>query len=106
MSGADGNLDRLKQSLVDQGTALDAVVAEVEEVVTDTVTIAGSTTADFVTRHGFYTTMDIEVESAWDINEVFTYLGMNLYFRPINKAVPLTGRDKDFFEKGSLLRSG
>jgi hypothetical protein len=43
--------------------------------------------------------MDVGVASAWDLDEAFSYIGMNLYTRPINKAAPLRRGEQDWFRK-------
>lgn len=93
----------LGESLHDRETALDAAADAVQRSVQTEVTVLATSTSDFVTRHGFYATMDFGVASAWDIDEVVSYVGMNLYTRPINKQAPLRrGQDGNFRRRFSV----
>jgi hypothetical protein len=93
------DMRNLGASLRDRNKALDAAADAVQRIVESEVTVLATSTSDFVTRHGFYATMDFGVASAWDIDEVVSYVGMNLYTRPINKQAPLVRGQKGNFRR-------
>jgi hypothetical protein len=51
-----------------------------------------TTTGSAETRRTWYLSMDTGIAVAPVINEVFPYIGTNIYFRPVNTAVPPSSR--------------
>lgn len=50
------------------------------------VVIQGTTNPDFNTRHQYYVSADVGIAATPVIDEIYPYLGTNIYFRPVNKA--------------------
>ena len=62
--------------------------------------------ADFVKNSKFYITLDAGLAYVWRIDRVLFYSGTNIYFRPVNKNIPLSSykRFRDFMGvRASLL---
>jgi hypothetical protein len=53
------------------------------------ILFAGSTTGSFATQHKNYVSADAGVACAPELSDCTTYMGTNIYFRPVNKAAPL-----------------
>jgi hypothetical protein len=101
-------LNRADQIL---STALPDLLAERSAAVADVafdyktraermILLAGSTTGSFATQHRNYVSADAGVACAPELGDCSTYLGTNIYFRPVNKAAPLN----QFTLAGSLTR--
>jgi hypothetical protein len=54
------------------------------------ILIAGSTTGSFETQSNNYISADTGVACAPQLSSCSTYVGTNIYFRPVNKAAPLS----------------
>ena len=93
LAAAVAQLDKTDRALAARPKAIATMVSDAGAEVQDTVPILSTSTGDFTTRHGFYVTMDVGVAAGLDIKQAFTYAGMNVYTRPINKDAPLRLRD-------------
>jgi hypothetical protein len=49
-----------------------------------------TTVGNFDTRKSWYLSMDTGIAIAPGLNEIFPYVGTNIYFRPVNKEAPPT----------------
>jgi len=96
---ARSRMGNLATTLEEREASLNKAESQVEKTIEDDVSILATSTSGFVTRHGFYATMDFGVASAWNIDEVVSYIGMNFYTRPINKEAHLRHGEKDWFRK-------
>ena len=70
------------------------------------VRILASTVGNFSTRHSWYISADLGLAYAPVIDEIFPYLGTNIYFRPVNKAAPLSslgGFGQTFTRRASAM---
>ena len=65
--------------------------------------LAGSTTGNINTEQKNYVSADTGLAYAPEIDEFPTYVGTNIYFRPVNKAAPLN-QFGPFFSRESLGR--
>ena len=70
--------------------AIATLMADVSTRLQTDVTLLATSVGDFQTRHSWYLSADLGLGWAWDLDEVFPYAGTNIYFRPVNKAAPLT----------------
>jgi hypothetical protein len=60
---------------------------------------------NFVENASLYITLDLGAAYVWKLDRVLTYSGVNIYFRPVNKNIPLShysGKDS-FLVRSSLL---
>jgi hypothetical protein len=70
--------------------AIVKVVADLDARIVSDIVILGTSVGDFSTRHNTYLSADLGFAWAWDLDEMFPYAGMNIYFRPVNKDAPLS----------------
>jgi len=80
--------------------------AELTVAARSSTVLLATSVGDFSTRHSWYLSADLGLGVAPVINEVFPYAGMNIYFRPVNKAAPLQefgSFAKSFTRRASLL---
>jgi len=91
----------IKESLEMRKEAIDAYISQLGNQVRDDITVYGSSVGDFNTRHSWYISADVGLAWATDIDEVFSYFGTNIYFRPVNKNAPLKGLQ--FFRRFSIM---
>ncbi len=80
---------RLESSLADRAQAVDKLAALYQTRVLGMSVIAGSTTGSFATQSRNYISADTGVAYAPGLDDFSTYVGSNIYFRPVNKAAPL-----------------
>ena len=69
--------------------AVAAIAGQYKTKVQNLIIIAGSTTGSFETQSRNDISADAGVACAPQLSSCSTYLGTNIYFRPINKAAPL-----------------
>jgi hypothetical protein len=98
-----GAVQRFEQTLTQRDVALAAVVAAYQTEARNQVAIAGSTTGSFATQSQNYISADTGLLCAPELDDCSTYLGTNIYFRPVNKAAPLN-QFGPFFSRESLGR--
>lgn len=55
------------------------------------VAVGATTWSKFEQRFRWYVSADMGFAHAWDIDESFAYMGVNLYLSPVNKKAPLSG---------------
>jgi hypothetical protein len=79
----------------------DAEIADVVNILSlaasEQVTILGSSGGTFVSRAAWYFSADLGLAYVGRFDEFLAYFGLNIYFRPVNKQVPLA-------RKGGFLR--
>ena len=85
------DLGRLQRLLAERAQGIQAIADSLGRQLTEVVRILGTTTAPYEIRAGWYLSADVGAGLAWDVEETFTYAGMNVYFRPVNKKAPLSG---------------
>lgn len=107
MSKADFALKRSSTLLMQLQTKLrarvqgiEAIVEQLEKQLNEVVRIQGTTEASYETRAGWYLSADVGLGYAPDTEDVFTYIGTNIYFRPVNKKAPLRG---SFLKRFSIM---
>jgi hypothetical protein len=81
--------NRLQGLLGDRTQAVAAVAQEYRTRVENMVVVAGSTTGSFQTQSRNYISADAGIACAPQLGSCSSYLGTNIYFRPVNKAAPL-----------------
>lgn len=90
----EGDLQSLAGELQTQGLLVEArleeLVAKVSERYDD---VRATTFEGFEGRFKWYWSMDEGFAHAWDAGETFSYTGMNIYTKPVNKKAPLRGLD-------------
>ncbi len=95
-SGIQGSLD-------DRAKALVLVAKTYRARIENKIVVAGSTTGSFATQSNNYISADLGVACAPQLSSCSTYAATNIYFRPVNKAAPLS-QFGSFFSKASLSR--
>lgn len=81
---------RLQKTLIQRKQMIERVVNKLIPTQTmEEFNLRGDTSGDFATRAKRYISADVGFAVAPDAGEIFPYLGVNIYFRPINKEVPL-----------------
>jgi hypothetical protein len=81
---------RLQPLLAGRAQAVAALAERYRTQVQNMILIAGSTTGSFETQSNNYISADTGVACAPELSSCSTYVGTNIYFRPINKAAPLS----------------
>lgn len=89
-------LDRRAQGVL---AIADAYQSRVENM----IVVAGSTTGNFQTQSNNYISADMGLACAPQLSSCTTYAGTNIYFRPVNKAAPLS-QFGGFFSRESFSR--
>ncbi len=84
-------LRKLHAKLEQRQEAIDRLVDQLALELESQVVLLGTTVGDYETRASFYISADVGVGFAPDVEEMFTYFGTNIYFRPVNKKAPLKG---------------
>ena len=87
---AQGQLGRVAQALRDRRGALPNALNDVTQRLLTDAQMLASTVAAFSTRHSWYVSADIGIAYTPVIDEIFPYIGTNIYFRPVNKNAPLS----------------
>ena len=82
--------NQLPTLMTDRTRAVAAIAQEYRTKVTGMIVIAGNTTGSFATQSNNYISADTGVICAPELSDCTTYVGTNVYFRPINKAAPLS----------------
>lgn len=95
--------NRLQRELDDRTTAVKGVAGQYRTQVEGIAVLAGSTTGDLATEQKNYVSADTGLAYAPEIDEFPTYVGTNIYFRPVNKSAPLD-QFGPFFSRESLSR--
>jgi len=91
MARAAGVLSqRLQPLLAGRAQAVAALAERYRTQVQNMILIAGSTTGSFETQSNNYISADTGVACAPELSSCTTYVGTNIYFRPVNKAAPLS----------------
>jgi hypothetical protein len=101
--GAREALNNVQQRLCDRAVAIEAIALVLRTEVQDEVTLLVTTTGDFATRHTWYFSVDVGLAVAPVIGEVFPYVGINIYFRPVNKEAPLSSLSNTFSRRFSAM---
>jgi hypothetical protein len=95
-TGVQGELDKRARAVAAVGEAFRTRVENM-------IVVAGSTTGSFQTQSNNYISADAGVACAPELSSCSSYVGTNIYFRPVNKAAPLN-RFGPFFSRASLAR--
>jgi hypothetical protein len=82
-------LNEASQSLALKKVEIGRFLEQVRLSLTETVTLPGTTLASYEVRAGWYISVDAGIGVAAEIEEIFTYIGTNIYFRPVNKKAHL-----------------
>ena len=96
-----GELAFIKKSLESRKEKIDTYISHLGDQFRTDVVVNGTSVGDLNTRHGWYVSGDVGLAWATDLDEVFSYLGTNIYFRPVNKNAPLKGLQ--FFRRFSIM---
>jgi hypothetical protein len=89
---AQAELQGASQALAQRNGAIDTFVQELGDTLrSPDILIEGTSVADFATRSAWYVSADLGAAVAPGIDQAFSYIGLNLYFRPVNKQAPLGG---------------
>jgi hypothetical protein len=87
----------LQTALAERSTALNALAEIVKAEATQVEIVDGSTTGNFATTQANYISADAGLLFAPQLSKGLSYVGMNFYFRPVNK-------DADLSQFGSFSR--
>jgi hypothetical protein len=80
----------LQTSLVERSAALDSLADKVRIEAAAVEVVDGSTTGNFATAQNNYISADAGLVFAPELDTGVSYLGMNFYFRPVNKNADLS----------------
>jgi hypothetical protein len=103
VDGAVSLLQGLQGLLAERSVAIAGIADRYRTQVVGRVVLAGSTTGSFATQHKNYVSADTGLAYTPELDEFPTYVGTNIYFRPVNKAAPLN-LFGPFFSRESLGR--
>jgi hypothetical protein len=90
LQGLEVRVNDIGSAVERRDTALHAAVNQVVASLDATLLVMATTIQEFTTHHDWYISLDLGLALAPVIAEVFPYVGMNVYFRPVNKAAPLS----------------
>lgn len=79
----------LQTALVERSTALNALAEAVRAEAARVEVVDGSTTGNFATTQNNYISADAGLLFAPQLSQGLSYVGMNFYFRPVNKNADL-----------------
>lgn len=85
-----GLAQNLQTSLVERAAALDSLADKVRIEAAAVQVVDGSTTGNFATTQNNYISADAGLVFAPELNTGVSYIGMNFYFRPVNKNADLS----------------
>ena len=85
-----GLAQNLQTSLVERAAALDSLADKVRIEAAGVQVVDGSTTGNFATAQNNYISADAGLVFAPELNTGVSYIGMNFYFRPVNKNADLS----------------
>lgn len=100
------SLLRLQEALSERTNLIRQFVSNLRPEVEEVLSVAGSTLAGYTLRASWYVSADVGLGVAGEIDEIFGYMGANVYFRPVNKKAklgPLFGPQKDFWKRFALV---
>lgn len=87
------SLQNVKQVVQRLDAQIEKVARAIDEWLVDHYDVVATTTAGFEARFHWYVSADLGIGVAPEIDSIFGYVGMNVYFRPVNKKAPLHGLD-------------
>ncbi len=85
-----GLAENLQTSLVERSAALDQLADKVKIEASGVEVVEGSTTGNFATSETNYTSADAGLIFAPELKTGVTYVGVNFYWRPVNKDANLS----------------
>jgi len=85
-----GLAQNLQASLIERAAALDSLADKVRLEAAGVQVVDGSTTGNFATAQNNYISADAGLVFAPELNTGVSYIGMNFYFRPVNKNADLS----------------
>jgi len=85
----EDELRRMSAALASRRVAIDTAAHQLAVAVSEDVALEASTTADFVTRGGWYISANVGLAFFPTLGEVSPIVGANFYFTPVNRDVPL-----------------
>ncbi len=85
-----GLAENLQTSLVERAAALDSLADKVRIEAAAVQVVDGSTTGNFATTQNNYISADAGLVFAPELDTGVSYIGMNFYFRPVNKNADLS----------------
>ena len=83
-----GNLRELQEAVNLREERMLEHLAELEGELPESILVLTTTLANLETRRRWYLSMDTGIAVGPTIDEVFPYIGTNMYFRPINTEAP------------------
>ncbi len=89
IDGIHHRLLRLRTELTVREKRIADIVDQIGVLAKIDAYVMGDSGGEFKTRTTWHLSPDIGLSYAPDLKEVFPYFGVNIYFRPVNKDVPL-----------------
>ncbi len=86
----EADAEVLRRQLRARSTELATLTDKLVILFFDVLRVRASTVADYETNAFWYVGADVGAALAWELEEGFTYVGANVYFRPVNKKARLT----------------
>ena len=96
LAGAKIGLTELKKILEDRSTAIEAWVEQVLVEEQKNLVVGANTIAKYDTRAVWYMSADLGAGLSPDTEDLFTYIGWNIYLRPVNKKSHLSWAGRPF----------
>lgn len=108
LDAADDELEGIEVAIAQREQGMKAFIDFVRVEAESSSTVFATSVAEFSTRHAQYVSMDLGVGFVPAFDEAFTYVGLNLYLRPVNKEAPLRGWQfkRRFALMGGMTLSG
>ena len=103
-SGATAALFDLRTVIDERARYIAALTSQLFVELRQIVRIGGTTVADYETRAIWYMSADVGSGISWDTEDLFTYLGWNMYFRPVNKKAHLSWGGRPYGIGEELMR--
>jgi hypothetical protein len=104
LDAAVDNLGLLQGTLADRS---DRILAWVEQILVEekkSLVVGASTIAKYDTRAIWYMSADLGAGLSPDTEDLFTYVGWNIYFRPVNKKAHLSWAGRPFGLREEFMR--
>lgn len=107
VDGARFGLQNVQTVLAERTAQIQQVVTDLRVEVEEVLPLVGSTLAGYELRASWYVSADVGLGVARDIDEVFPYMGANVYFTPVNKKAHLgplfSSLKKDWRKRFALM---
>ena len=88
---AEDELEGMDRAIADREQGIRTFIDFISVEALGSTTVFATSVAEFSTRHAQYVSMDLGLGFVPAFDQAFSYAGVNLYLRPVNKQAPLKG---------------